>query len=161
NDKVADLVWELRPPSVMPKLGPKLADASLPLKQRLQIVDILAGTPDTSGGQGLIKALTPDMPSEVRDRILAKLKQILTGNRRALRQNKETGEAVDRLMAKRENRLLALALIGAAAKEDAIGRVVEIARDGKEPMPVRSAAVHALGAMTLPAATKALEDLFT
>jgi putative heme-binding domain-containing protein len=161
NDKVADLVWELRPPSVMPKLGPKLADASLPLKQRLQIVDILAGTPDTSGGQAIIKALTPDAPPEVRDRILAKLQQFLPGKWRALRGSKETGEAVERLMAKPENRLLALALIGAAAKEDAIGRVVEIARDGKESMPVRTAAVHALGAMTLPAATKALEDLFS
>jgi putative membrane-bound dehydrogenase-like protein len=161
NDKVADLVWELRPPSMMAKLPKMLSDPSQSAATRTRIVDVLAGTPDTSGGQALIQALTPDMPPEVRDRILAKLKQFLPGKWRALRQSKETGEAIDRLMAKPENRLLALALIGAAAKEDAIGRVVDIARDGKESMAVRAAAIHALGTMTLPAATKALEDLIT
>ncbi|HMF14266.1 MAG TPA: HEAT repeat domain-containing protein, partial [Gemmataceae bacterium] len=161
NDKVADLVWELRPPSMMAKLPKMLSDKSLTAATRTRIVDVLAGSPDTSGGQALVQALTPDMPPEVRDRILAKLKQFLPGKWRALRGSKDTGEAIDRLMVKPENRLLALALIGASAKEDAIGRVVEIARDGKETMPVRSAAIHALGAMTLPAATKALEELFT
>jgi putative heme-binding domain-containing protein len=161
NDKVADLVWELRPPSVMAKLPGMLSDKSLTVALRVRMVDVLAGTPDTSGGQALLKALTPDMPPEVRDRILANLRQFLPGKWRALRQSKETGEAIDRLMANPEHRLLALALVGAAAKEDAIGRVVQISRDDKEPMAVRSAAIHALGAMALPAATKALEDLFT
>jgi putative heme-binding domain-containing protein len=159
NEKVANLIWELRPPTVMPKLGKRLADTSLPLEQRLQIVDILAGTPDTSGGQALIKTLSLEMPSEVRDRILAKLMQFLPGKWRALRQSKETGEAIDALMAKPELRLPGLALLGAAGREDAIGRIVVIARDDKEPMAFRSAAMHALGAMTGPAATKALESL--
>src|SRR5262249_16603460 len=42
NDKVADLVWELRPPSMMPALGKKLADPKLSAPARARIIDILA-----------------------------------------------------------------------------------------------------------------------
>src|SRR5262245_58196373 len=159
NEKVANLIWELRPPSVMPKLGSRLKDASLPVEQRLQIVDILGGTQDTSGGQAMIHALTPDAPPQVRDHILAKLKENLPGKWRELRKSKELSQAIDGFLAKQETRPLGLALVGVAAKEDAIGRVADIARDGKEPESVRTSAIASLGAMTLPAATKALEGL--
>ena len=159
NEKVANLIWELRPPSVMPKLGPRLKDASLPVEQRLQIVDILGGTQDTSGGQAMIQALTPDAPPQVRDHILAKLKENLPGKWRELRKSKELSQAIDGFLTKEETRPLGLALVGVAAKEDAIGRVADIARDGKEPEAVRASAISSLGAMTLPAATKALEGL--
>jgi len=159
NKKVADLIWELRPPSVMPKLGKRLIDTSLPLEQRLQIVDILGGTQDTSGGQAMINALTPDAPPEVRDRILAKLKENLPSKWRDLRRSKELAEASNRFLEKPETRSLGLALVGVAAKEDSIARVAEIARDGKEPLPTRTAAVAALGAMSIPAATKTLDGL--
>src|SRR5205823_5844329 len=41
NDKVADLVWELRPKSVLPRLGKLLADPKLTAAQKARIVDIL------------------------------------------------------------------------------------------------------------------------
>jgi putative membrane-bound dehydrogenase-like protein len=159
NKKVADLIWELRPPSVMPKLGPRLKDASLPPDQRLQIVDILGGTQDSSGGQAMIQTLTPDAPPQVRDRILAKLKENLPGKWRELRRSKELAQAIDGFLDKPDTRPLGLALVGVAAKEDAIGRVADIARDGKEPEASRTSAIAALGAMSLPAATKTLESL--
>jgi putative membrane-bound dehydrogenase-like protein len=159
NKKVADLIWELRPPSVMPKLGKRLIDTSLPLEQLLQIVDILSGTQDISGGQSMIQALTADAPAEVRDRILAKLKENLPGKWRDLRRSKELAEGTDRFLEKPETRSLGLALVGVAAKEDSIGRVADIARDSKESLSVRSAAIAALGAMSIPAATKTLEGL--
>lgn len=159
NKKLADLIWELRPPSVMPKLGQRLKDSSLPLDQRLQIVDILSGTQDISGGQSMIQALTPDAPPEVRDRILAKLKENLPSKWRDLRRSKELAEATDRFLDKPETRSLGLALAGVAAKEDSIVRVADIARDAKESLPTRTAAVAALGAMSIPAATKTLEGL--
>jgi putative heme-binding domain-containing protein len=159
NEKVANLIWELRPPSVMPKLGPRLKDASLPLEQRLQIVDILGGTQDTSGGQAMIQALTPDAPPQVRDGILAKLKENLPGKWRELRRSKELAQAIDSFLNKPDTRPLGLALVGVAAKEDAIGRVADIARDSREPEASRTSAVAALGAMSLPSATKTLESL--
>jgi putative membrane-bound dehydrogenase-like protein len=159
NEKVANLIWELRPSSVMPKLGPRLRDASLPLEQRLQIVDILGGMQEISGGQAMIQALTPDAPPQVRDRILAKLKENLPGKWRELRRSKELSQAIDGFLAQSDTRPLGLALVGVAAKEDAIGRVADIARDNKESEPVRTSAIASLGAMTLPTATKALEGL--
>jgi putative membrane-bound dehydrogenase-like protein len=159
NDKVADLVWELRPPSVMPRLGKRLLDPSLPLKQRLQIVEILGGTNDDSGGQALIQALASAPPAEVRDRILTKLKQNLPGKWQALRRSNQLAETLDGLLAKPGTRPVGLALIGATGKKEAIGQLVQIARDGKEKLPIRSAAVHALGSMTVPAATQALQGL--
>jgi len=159
NKKVADLIWELRPPSVMPKLGPRLKDASLPPDQRLQIVDILGGTQDTGGGQAMIQALTPDAPPQVRDRILAKMKENLPGKWRELRRSKELTQAIDGFLDKPETRPLGLALVGVAAKENAIDRVADIARDSKEPEASRTSAIAALGAMSLPSATKTLESL--
>jgi putative heme-binding domain-containing protein len=143
----------------MPKLGKRLVDSSIPLEQRLQIVDVLSGTQDTSGGQAMIQALTADAPAELRDAILAKLKQNLPGKWQALRQSQELAQRLDGMLAKPETRPIGLALIGAAAKEDSIPRLVQIARDGAEQFSNRSAAVHALGAMKMPAATKALDGL--
>ncbi len=54
NDKVADLVWELQPPSVMPSLGKRLADKSLTADQRGRIVDILAAADDKAAGASLL-----------------------------------------------------------------------------------------------------------
>jgi putative heme-binding domain-containing protein len=159
NKKVADLIWELRPPSVMPKLGKRLTDTSIPLEQRLQIVDILSGTQDISGGQAMIQALTPDAPPQVRDHILAKLKENLPGKWSELRRSKQLSQVIDGFLEKPETRILGLNLAGVAAKEDAIDRVASLARDTKESPSVRTAAIVALGAMTAPAATKTLEEL--
>src|SRR5205085_2433269 len=46
NDKVADLVWELRPKSVLPRLDKLLADPKLTAAQKGRIVDILAVNDD-------------------------------------------------------------------------------------------------------------------
>src|SRR5262249_30090307 len=57
NDKVADLVWELRPPSVMPTLGKRLMDAAIPAAQRARIVDILATSGEKNAGESLLGVL--------------------------------------------------------------------------------------------------------
>src|SRR5204862_4489034 len=46
NDKVADLVWELRPPAVLAKLDQRLTDPKLTPPQRGRIIDILAASED-------------------------------------------------------------------------------------------------------------------
>ena len=40
DDKVAGLVWELRPPKILPLLEKRLLDAGIPAEQRAKIVDI-------------------------------------------------------------------------------------------------------------------------
>src|SRR5207237_2336237 len=51
NDKVADLVWELRPKSVLPRLGKLLSDPKLTGPQKARIVDIVAASDDPAAGQ--------------------------------------------------------------------------------------------------------------
>ena len=57
NDKVADLVWELRPKSVLPRLGKLLADAKLTAAQKGRIVDILAANDDAAAGKTMLDVL--------------------------------------------------------------------------------------------------------
>src|SRR5262245_64579720 len=64
NDKVADLVWELRPKSVLPRLEKLLADPNLTGPQKARIVDILAASDDAKAGQAMIALLLSDAPDE-------------------------------------------------------------------------------------------------
>src|SRR5206468_8160039 len=89
NDKVADLVWELRPPSVMPKLGKMLADAKLSASSRARIIDILATSDDKSAGKAMLDVLQDNVPPEVRDKVLANLKTFLPGKWKELRNSPE------------------------------------------------------------------------
>jgi len=84
NEQVADLVWELRPPSVMARLETMLADVRLPAGQRVHIVDILATGPGLDGGAKLLARPADEPSPAVRDRIIANFKQFLPGRWRGL-----------------------------------------------------------------------------
>ena len=122
NDKVADLVWELRPPAMMPKLGQYLADKTLPAAQRGRIVDILAAGDDKDAGKTLLAVLQSDVPPEVRDKVLANLQLFLPGKWRDLRGSADLNTALQGLLAKEETQPVGLALIGAAER---VGSVKE------------------------------------
>src|SRR5438045_6787898 len=68
NDRVADLVWELRPKSVLPRLEKLLGDAKLTGPQKARVVDILAASDDPSAGQAMLAVLLSDAPAEVKAR---------------------------------------------------------------------------------------------
>src|SRR5262249_29243953 len=89
NDKVADLVWELRPPCMMPVLGQKLADPKLSAAARSRIIDILALSDDPAAGKTMLDVLRSDVPAEVRDRVIGNLKLYLPGKWRGLRTSSE------------------------------------------------------------------------
>jgi putative heme-binding domain-containing protein len=145
NDKVADLVWELRPPAVLATLGQRLADTRLTAAQRGRIVDILAASDDPSAGKALLDVLQADVPGEVRDNALANLQLFLPGKWRALRSGAELDRAIGRLLDRPQGRVAGLALIAAAGKRDAVPRVKELAEDDKQPAEVRRTAVQTLG----------------
>jgi putative membrane-bound dehydrogenase-like protein len=159
NDQVAGLVWELRPPGMMPMLEKRLVDAKIPTGQRAQIVDILAASDDAKSGPSLLNVLRSGVPDEVRDRILGNLKQYLPGKWRNLRESKELKEAIDALLSKPESRAPGLALIGAAERKSDLPRVAEISRDAHEREPVRKAAVQALGQLSSSDSVRALRGL--
>jgi putative membrane-bound dehydrogenase-like protein len=156
NEKVAGLVWELRPPQVVPLLEKRLGDNKLPLEQRKHIVDIVASSPEPDAGKVLLKALGTGAPAEVRERILANLKFSLPAKWKALARSNELSATVAQLLKEPETRLDGLTLIGAAEKMDAIPQVTAIAKNTKEPLALRTAAVQTLGLFKVPQATTAL-----
>jgi len=159
NDQVAGLVWELRPPSMMPVLEKRLVDAKTPASQRAQIVDILAASEDAKTGALLLRALRSDTPAEVRDKVLDNLKQFLPGKWQNLRDSKELKETIDGLLSKSESRAIGLALIGAAERTSDIPRVSAVARDAKEAEATRKAAVQTLGQLSNGESVAALRAL--
>ena len=60
DDKVADLVWELRPKSVLGRLPALLADAKLTAPQKARVVDILAASDDPKAGAAMLAVLKGD-----------------------------------------------------------------------------------------------------
>jgi putative membrane-bound dehydrogenase-like protein len=147
NDKVADLVWELQPPSVLPTLGKRIADKSLTPAQRGRIVDILAVADSQAGGAALLKVLETDVPQEVRDKVIDNLKLFLPGKWQGLRGSKDLAESIHNLLNKPETRITGMNLIAAAEKTDALGEVAKFTSNPKETDAVRLAAVQTLGAL--------------
>src|SRR5439155_26207850 len=95
NDKVADLVWELRPKSVLPRLGKLLTDAKLTGPQKARIIDILAASDDASAGPTMLGVLKSDAPAEVKARAVESLKLYLPTKWKALQGSKELSAVLD------------------------------------------------------------------
>jgi putative membrane-bound dehydrogenase-like protein len=159
NDQVAGIVWELRPPGMMPMLEKRLVDAKVPALQRAQIVDILATSDDVNTAASLLKVLHTAPPAEVRDKILSNLKQFLPGKWHNLQKSKELKDTIDALLSKPESRATGLALIGAAERKGDLPLVAEIARNAKENESVRKAAVRTLGRLASGDSAVALRGL--
>ncbi len=159
NDQVAGLVWELRPPGMMPMLEKRLVDAKMPPNQRAQIVDILTASDDKNAGASLLKVLRSDMPTEVRNKILDNLKQFLPGKWRNLRDSKELKDTIDDLLAKTQSRATGLALIGAAERMTEVSRVATVANEPTEQEATRKAAVQTLGQLPSGESVRALRGL--
>jgi putative membrane-bound dehydrogenase-like protein len=156
NEQTAGLIWELRPPQVLPLLEKRLGDKNLAADQRGQIVDILAASPEADAGMVLLRSLTLDSPAELRERIVTNLKLFLPNKWKKLRDSSELSAVIKRLLDNSGTRGTALALIAAAEKVDAIDRVVDIARDTKQASATRRSAIQTLGALKSKQATKVL-----
>ena len=156
NDKVADLVWELRPKSVLPRLDRLLADPKLTAAQKGRVVDILAVNDDPAAGKTLLALLAGDAPPEVKARALASLSLFLPTKWKGLSQSGEMKSAIDRLLKDKSAAVTALRLVSAANDTTAIAAVSEIVGDDGRPANVRTEAVRTLGSLSHP---KAVEEL--
>jgi putative membrane-bound dehydrogenase-like protein len=130
NDKVADLVWELRPPSVMPTLGKRLTDAKISAGQRARIVDILATSGDKDAGAIVLGLLSTDVPAEVKERAIDNLRLFLPGKWKGLAKSSPFHSAIERLLDDTKNQKVGLELIAAADYGPALSRVAELADGG-------------------------------
>ncbi len=160
NDKVADLVWELRPKSVMPRLVKQVADPKLTAAQRGRIVDILAGSDDISAGRSMLALLGKDTPAEVRDRALENLKLFLPGKWKALANSKELSTAISTLLDAPGTQSIGLRLAAVSGGSQHFEKVSNIALAGND-IGVRQEAVRALGKMFTPEAVEVLKKIAT
>lgn len=145
NDKVADLVWELRPKSVLPRLGKLLGDDKLTASQKGRIVDILAASDDPAAGQSMLDVLKGGAAPEVKAQAIANLKQFLPTKWKSLQTGKEFGAALDALLKDEKTRATGLQLVAAASAGDRTRTVAQIAADAQAPLDLRREAVRTLG----------------
>jgi putative heme-binding domain-containing protein len=149
NDKVADLVWELRPPSVLRTLSTRLTDVWIPAGQRARMVDILATSDAKDAGLSLLKVLQADVPAEVKARAIENLRLFLPGKWAGLGKSQELKAVIDQLLGNSATATTGLELVAAAKYVPAIDRVAKLAADHHRE------AIWTLG--QLPAADAAVE----
>jgi putative membrane-bound dehydrogenase-like protein len=159
NDRVADLVWELRPKSVLPRLGGLLTDAKLTAPQKARIVDILAASDDPKAGQAMLTVLKGDAAPEVKARALEQLRLFLPTKWAGLRASPDLAAAIDGLLAAPATKVTALQLIAAAGAANRSGAVAEVAADDKAAAEVRTEAVRTLGKLKAGESVGALAKL--
>jgi putative membrane-bound dehydrogenase-like protein len=159
DDKVADIVWELRPPVVMPRLEEQLADAMVPLSQRCRIAQILNSVPDAEAGKALLRALQKDPPGELRDQVLDILVRRLSADWFELRQSEELARTVQHLLSRSESRQASMRLIAATEKADYWKAAAQLAEDEGLSLSERQAAVRTLGLLPSVDAVQALSQL--
>jgi putative membrane-bound dehydrogenase-like protein len=149
NDKVADLVWELRPKSVLPRLGKLLGDPKLTAAQKGRIVDIIAASDDLDAGRTMLDVLKSDAAPETKAHAIASLKLFLPTKWKALRDGKELAAAIDSLLEDNKTLPTGLQLIAAANAVDRIDAVIRAARDIKDAA-IKVEAIRTLGKLRSP-----------
>jgi putative membrane-bound dehydrogenase-like protein len=160
DDKVADLVWELRPKSVLPRLEKLLADGKLTAVQKGRVVDILAANDDPAAGKAMLALLKGDHPAEVQARALDNLRLFLPTKWKALARSDELHNTVAKLLDDPKARVTGLRLVAASQYEPALEAVAWLAADPKAPLDARREAVRTLGEFKSQKAIDALA-LFT
>ena len=147
NDRVADLVWELRPKSMLPRLGKLLEDPKLTDPQKARVLDVLAVYDDARAGQLLLQFLSVDGPAEVQDRAVENLRRHLPTRWRSLRESGEVDATIRRLLEHPSSRSRGLQLIAAVQALSHVGAVVTLVQDDTTPPSLRQEAIRTLGAL--------------
>jgi putative membrane-bound dehydrogenase-like protein len=145
NDRVADLVWELRPASVLPRLGKLLEDPKLTPAQKGRIVDILAVTDDPAAGQTLLALLGREALPEIKSRAIDNLRTFLPTKWKDLQKGDAVRDAIRALLKSNQGKLAGLQLAAAAPDCANATDVEDIAADKALAADVRTAAVGVIG----------------
>ena len=159
NDKVADLVWELRPKSMLPKLDALLKDAKLTGAQKARIVDILAASDDPAAGKTMLGLLKGEASGEVKQRALDNLKLFLPTKWKPLAGGEELKGLTAALLADARTAGTGLQLAAVANDMAAVAPIEKLAADDKQPLALRTDAVRALGQLKSADAVHALVNL--
>jgi putative membrane-bound dehydrogenase-like protein len=144
NDKVADLVWELRPKSMLPKMEKLLGDAKLTAAQKARIVDILAANDDVTAGKTMLTLLKGDAPAEVKAKAVENLKLFLPTKWAGLKRSDDLRTAISEQL-KGKAAIFGLWLAAAAPEACKVEDVQAVATDAERHPEVRREAVLTCG----------------
>ncbi len=158
NDKVADLVWELRPKSMLPKMEKLLVDPKLTAPQKARIVDILAGSETLDAGKSMLNLLGSDAPSEVKTRALENLKLFLPTKWAELKKSDAVRETISELFQAKQP-LFGLMLASAAPECAKFEEIEATFRNTEFHPEVRREAVLTSGKLIRIESTKFLGSL--
>ncbi|MFM8274399.1 MAG: PVC-type heme-binding CxxCH protein, partial [Gemmata sp.] len=161
NDKVADLVWELRPKSVLPRLGKLLSDSKLTGAQKGRIVDILAASDDTAAGLTMLDVLKSEAAPETKARAIESLKLFLPTKWKSLQTGKELSAALDALLTDAKTTSTGLQLVAAANATDRLDAVVGIAKNKDAALDLRKQAIGTLAKLPADKSVDALVEIGT
>jgi putative membrane-bound dehydrogenase-like protein len=161
DDKTADLVWELRPKSVLPRLGKLLGDAKLTAAQKARVIDIIAANDDPEAGKSVLEVLKSDAAPEVKARAIESLKQFLPTKWKPLQGGKELAAVIDALLTDAKTQATGLQLVAAVGGADRVAAVAAIASDEKAALDVRKEAVRTLGKIPAAESVAALAKVGT
>ncbi|WP_439630689.1 PVC-type heme-binding CxxCH protein [Gemmata sp.] len=161
DDKTADLVWELRPKSVLPRLGKLLGDAKLTATQKARVIDIIAANDDPEAGKSVLEVLKSDAAPEVKARAIESLKQFLPTKWKPLQGGKELASVIDALLTDAKTQATGLQLVAAVGGAERVAAVAAIASDEKAALDVRKEAVRTLGKIPAAESVAALAKVGT
>jgi putative membrane-bound dehydrogenase-like protein len=146
TDQVAELVWELRPQSVWPRLKELLQDPQLTVAQKLRVLDILATSDDPTIARCLLAILTAaNSAPEMKNRALEYIRQHLPNKWKTALAGPELAQAIDLLMNHPHTRSHGLKLLAVAQPSQAAERVATLLTDPTTPRELRLEAVRTLG----------------
>jgi putative membrane-bound dehydrogenase-like protein len=158
NDKVADLVWELRPKSMLPKMGQLLLSDKITPVQKARIVDILAVNDSPEAGKTLLTLLDGNASPEVKASAVNNLKLFLPTKWAELKKGDEVKKAIKQLFTSKQQ-FFAMQLAVAAPECCDLNDIQKTAKDANLHPEVRREAVVTCGKIRNVELTKFLTTL--
>ncbi|MEZ6141732.1 MAG: c-type cytochrome [Zavarzinella sp.] len=145
NATVANLVWELQPPSILPQLPEYLEDPKLPATEKAQIVSILATSSDIKSAQVLLELLIKGQSEPIQQQCVSNLVEFLPTKWATVKTTPEYQQAISQLLKNEKTQPIAFVLIAASNDHVNSQAIVDVASNAKSPTKVRKDAILALG----------------
>ena len=157
--QIAGLVWELRPPQMMEQVKSRLLNGGSNDEETAQLVSVMAGEADVSGGTVLLSALVKEKRQAITKLILDALNVGLSAKWRALQTGPEVEAALQILLDKPHTRVVAMKLMAAAHLAKDAPRIGKLIEDETTPADARQEGIRTLATLAGNQSIQVLEKL--
>lgn len=146
DDKVAGLVFELRPPGMAALVRKRIEDKSLPVAERALLLNVLVNTEDKDAPQ-LLLDLVQGKETTLRGAALQLLATHLPTKWQSTARSEELAQTINKLLSSATTRTTGLELIGVAVRVDLTPKVIAIAKDESIEPAQRREAITVMGVL--------------